>query len=78
MAAGVLQRPGSQLGPCKAACRHRDCGKTRADASSPCRFCQKPIGYDVGFYRSRWSGDLAHASCLEDAIERNDARVGLF
>lgn len=78
MAAGILQKPGSKLGPCKAACKHRDCGQTREDAGAACRFCAKPIGYGVGFYRSRLSGELAHAICFEEAVERNDARVGLF
>jgi hypothetical protein len=49
---------------------------TREDAATPCRFCQKPIGYDKRFYRSRLSGSMAHAMCLEEAVERNDARVG--
>ncbi len=77
MAAGVLPKPGTKLGPCKS-CGHRDCEQMRIESSAPCRFCQKPICYDVRFYRSALSGDLAHATCLEDAVERNDARVGLF
>ena len=78
MAAGILQGPGKKLGPCRSACKHRDCVETREQAASPCRFCQKAIGYETRFYRSGFSGDLAHGVCLEEAVEKNDARVGLF
>lgn len=78
MAAGVLPKPGSKLGPCKGACKHRDCAMTRADAASPCRFCGKPIGYGESFFRARLDGGLAHAWCVDEAVERNDARLGLF
>ena len=78
MAAGVLPRPGSKVGPCKGKCGHRDCAQTKGDAAAVCRFCAKAIGYGVGFYRSQLDGGLAHAFCLEEAVERNDARVGLF
>ena len=78
MAAGILQKPGSKVGPCREACKHRDCQQTRQDAAALCPFCRKAISYGVGFYRARLSGDLAHAMCFEEAVERNDARVGLF
>lgn len=78
MAAGILQVPGSKLGPCETRCKHRDCAQTKGDAASLCRLCQKAIGYGVGFYRSRLTGELVHAFCFEAAVERNDARVGLF
>jgi len=78
MAAEILPAPGTKLGPCKGQCKHRDCAQTREDATAPCRFCQQPVGYDKRFYRSRLSGELAHAMCYEEAIEQNDARVGLF
>lgn len=78
MAAGVLPNPGTELGPCVGRCRHKDCAQTRRDAVTPCRFCAVPVGYEHSFYRSRLTGELAHAACLEDATERNDARVGLF
>ena len=78
MAARILPKPGTKLGPCKGTCKHRDCAQTRGDATAICRFCSTPIGYNVGFFRSSLSGDLAHAFCMEEAIERNDARVGLF
>jgi hypothetical protein len=76
MAAGVLPKPGSKFGPCRAACKHRDCQQTKRDAFTVCRFCSQSIGYDVRFVRARLSGSLAHESCLESAVERNDARVG--
>ena len=47
-------------------------------ATSPCRFCENKIGFGVRFVRARFDGCLAHARCLEEAVERNDARVGLF
>lgn len=78
MAAGILPAPGTKVGPCKAKCKHRDCAQTKADAAAGCRFCTKAIGFNVGFYRSRLDGGLAHAFCFEEAVERNDARVGLF
>lgn len=78
MAAGILPAPGTKVGPCKAICKHRDCGQTKADAATPCRFCGKAIGYGVGFVRARLSGALAHAFCAEEAVERNDARIGEF
>lgn len=78
MAAGVLPKPGTKVGPCKGRCKHRDCAQTRSEAASQCQFCAKAIGYGVGFYRSRLTGELAHAFCFEEAVERNDLRVGLF
>jgi hypothetical protein len=78
MAFAILQKPGSKLGHCKAACKHRDCAQSRQDAAAQCPFCQMPIGYGVGYNRSSLSGELAHTFCLEEAVERNDARVGLF
>lgn len=78
MAAGLLPKPGTKIGPCKGTCKHRDCAETKRDAATPCRFCAKAIGYGVGFYRARMSGELAHAVCFKEAVERNDARVGMF
>ncbi len=79
MAAGVLPKPGTKLGPCKGGkCGHFDCRETISFAESPCRFCERRIGYGVRFVRARFDGCLAHERCLEEAVERNDARVGLF
>ena len=73
-----LPKPGTKLGPCKGGCVHIDCRHTIQDAQTACRFCLKPIGYETPFYRARLDGKLAHAVCLELAVEQNDARVGLF
>lgn len=78
MAYGILAKPGTKAGPCRARCRHVDCGQTRADAAAACRFCTKPIGYGVAFNRAPHDGSLAHRACLDTAAEANDARVGLF
>lgn len=82
MAAGILSAPGEPYGPCADDCRHHDCALTRKMAASLCPRCEKPIGYDVRFYRvdAEPSGDvltdatgepysLAHALCVEVAIE---------
>lgn len=79
MAAGTLPAPGTKFGPCKKAkCGHKDCAATRADAAALCRFCNKAIGYGEAFYRARLSGALAHWLCVEEAVEKNDARLGEF
>lgn len=78
MAAGMLPRPGTQVGPCESDCNHVDCRETMAMASAPCRFCGKSIGFQARFVSARFDGCLAHERCLEEAVERNDARVGLF
>jgi hypothetical protein len=78
MAAGVLPKPGSKIGPCVKLCKHNDCNRTKTDSQMPCRFCGKEIGYGVRFVRARFTGDLAHEVCIEAAVERNDARLGLF
>lgn len=79
MAAGILPAPGTKVGPCKSLrCKHVDCRQTRADAAAPCRFCADAIGYGRAFVRARFDGSLAHDRCLEEAVDRNDARVGLF
>lgn len=77
MAAGILSRPGSKLGPCKR-CEHIDCRESRAMAAADCRFCQKPIGYGVRYVAARLTGCLAHERCVDDAVTRNDARLGEF
>ncbi len=75
MAAGVLPGPGAvspasgeEIGPCVDACKHRDCAATREMAAASCRFCVKPIGYDVRFYREGNGSGLVHASCWEDDL----------
>jgi len=78
MAAGILPAPGTKVGPCKTACKHRDCAQTKAEAASLCPFCEKAIGYGVGFFRLMGLGQLAHAFCYEEAVERDDPRTVVF
>ena len=71
MAAGILPKPGTKVGPCKGKCRHIDCADTRARAASTCLYCRKPVGFDVRIYQH---GDYTvHAICHEDAAEHNAA-----
>lgn len=70
MAAGTLPHPGSEYGPCKEPCTHRDCAATREMAARVCPLCTHPIGYGVRFYQD--SGDpgvFRHAECAEIAAE---------
>ena len=67
MAAGKLPAPGTDLGPCKKKCRHKDCAETRRMAEATCPFCDETIGYDRRFYDDRARG-LCHADCLEDDV----------
>lgn len=78
MAAGVLQEPGTDYGPCVDACQHRDCAETRKMAAAECAHCSEPIGYGVPFYRLREleeEGNIyasrvyAHAECEELRLE---------
>jgi hypothetical protein len=69
MAAGSLPAPGTKLGPCKKACKHRDCAATREDAAEECLECSKPIGYETLFYRVA-PRELIHARCQEIVAER--------
>lgn len=78
MAAGTLSKPGTKHGPCETNCKHVDCRQTKADALVACRFCGKPIGFEKPFNRARFDGSLAHESCMYEALDRNDARLGLF
>jgi hypothetical protein len=69
MAAGILPKPGTKLGPCKAKCQHIDCAETRARATSLCLYCRKPVGYGTPVY---FHGDYTvHAICHEVAAESN-------
>ena len=66
MAAGVLGKPGSKFGPCRA-CAHLDCAELVKMAATACQRCGRPIGYEVGFYQL--DGRLVHARCEEEAAE---------
>lgn len=49
MAAGIIPRPGTAIGPCDAtaSCGHVDCMNNYQDATSECYRCKKPVGYDT-------------------------------
>ena len=69
MAAGILPKPGSKLGPCAKRCKHIDCSETRGRAESTCLYCRKTVGYGVRVYQH---GEYTvHARCHEDAAENN-------
>jgi len=74
MASGTLAAPGEKYGPCKEACKHKDCAAIRAMAESLCLGCEKPIGYSTAFYKIQvgdWPTDrtlsgYAHEICTEE------------
>jgi hypothetical protein len=69
MAAGILPKPGTKLGPCKKECGHIDCLQIRSEAECTCLYCRKKVGYGVRVYRH---GDyMVHARCHEEAAELN-------
>lgn len=71
MAAGMMPpETGSEFSPC-VKCEHRDCAATRVTAASICRHCDKPIGWDVRFYKDDEAAgsEWMHALCEELAIE---------
>jgi len=63
------------LGPCRKACKHRDCAESRFIAGCLCNLCGKRIGFGTRFYLDRVSEASpdnkrwVHADCFEDAIE---------
>jgi len=78
MAAGILPKPGTKVGPCAKSCKHIDCAETRTMAARVCPICEKPIGYDTRFYQHGTLEELTHAVCLEDEVDRearNDSGV---
>jgi hypothetical protein len=42
--------PGTELGPCKEPCKHKDCEQARIDATAECYLCHKHIGYETRYY----------------------------
>ena len=76
--AAILSAPGKKHGPCVKLCNHRDCNRIKTDSQMPCRFCGQSIGYGARFIVARLSGAFAHERCAEEAVERNDARLGEF
>lgn len=76
MAAGMIQWPGSEFGPCLGECSHRDCVALRALAKRSCHRCGNLIGYGTRFYVEK-DGTVVHALCEERAIEEeNKSRDG--
>jgi hypothetical protein len=69
MAAGMIDKPGTQYGSCSGACKHTDCALTRKMAATTCPVCLKTIGYGVRFYE-REDKSLAHASCIAAEEEK--------
>ncbi len=57
---------GWPLGPCAAACEHRDCAETRRMVLAVCRICRSPIGYGRAFYADPedTANELVHRTCL--------------
>jgi len=79
MAAGYLDEPGHEYGPCVGECAHVDCAATRRTAESICRCCGEPIGYDRAFYLDpeTQNGPVddrrdVHADCL--LLEEDSSR----
>lgn len=70
MAAGIMQQPGSQYGPCPKPCEHDDCRDTRELAATPCARCGAVIGFGVRFYHLTGTPGYAHAACEEIRTER--------
>jgi hypothetical protein len=72
MAYSTLPEPGTRLGPCLDACKHKDCALNRADAARIC-WCGEIIGYGVRYMKDEERGPdaLQHADC---AFIRAEAR----
>jgi hypothetical protein len=80
MAAGRLPMPGSEYGPCQSPqCGHKDCSETRSLAKLKCRYCKKSIGFERRFYflpsKVSTRGELVHAVCYEEHVEKTAANV---
>jgi hypothetical protein len=71
MAAGVISKPGSKLGPCKDnKCGHIDCAEMRTMAESKCVICRKKIGYNKHFYDD--PDGYVHEDCVYTQINEED------
>ncbi len=67
----ILPAPGTKLGPCSAACEHRDCKANRETAESICPFCNKAVGYETEFeYIAQGSTAGQHFWCAVEAAEK--------
>ena len=70
MAAGRLPEPGTEHGPCAEICKHLDCAESKRQAESACRICEKPIGYERGFYQENNWTVFVHSSCAHTEAEK--------
>lgn len=77
MAAGFLSEPGTEYGPCKEACEHTDCALIRKFATTPCRICEEPIGYNRRFFDSKRDGTV-HEACLITELAVRPGSVDSF
>jgi len=68
-----LPSPGTEHGPCRGPCEHKDCAETRGMADALCVYCGETIGFDAPFYHVRASGKkpegYAHARCTWETIQ---------
>jgi len=81
VAAGTIAAPGTQYGACgvennEPTCEHPECWTSHGMATSPCVYCQKPIGYETGFFnvtsydeRNVGVQTLAHELCEYESVE---------
>lgn len=64
MAYIALSGPGTDHGPCREPCAHRDCDQTRELAErTACPGCSEPLGYDRTFWLV--DGIMRHVACTE-------------
>jgi hypothetical protein len=88
----MLPEPGTEYGPCEKSCDHKDCAWTRKAAESICRFCDKPIGYDRGYYvdseppvvkdkkkvvMGQIEESFVHSSCQQEDQEKKFKAAGV-
>lgn len=72
---GKIDRDGNQLGPCAEECEHSYCDSIREQADTRCRYCNEPIGWEVGFFDLGADPDepaLVHARCEYARIETEE------
>lgn len=70
MAAGILNKPGTDFGPCEGDCKHLDCAETRKVAKELCDICKEPIGYDKRFFQKNNWEIFTHEICELKKIEK--------
>lgn len=72
MAGASIPRPGTELGPCKGRCHHRDCKASREQAAQVCSLCSKRIGYNRNWVNDPEHGPV-HELCLVIKIEGTES-----